>query len=101
VPELDLEEWERICRAEAARTTHPETKALLLKLAAEYSAAATIRDALVDPDERILQDLIARRLLTRAAELDGKAAAPRDPGSILSSGGKPKRGNGRHDPKDQ
>lgn len=35
-------DWARICRAEAGRTLHPESRALLLQMAAEYDLVAEL-----------------------------------------------------------
>jgi hypothetical protein len=67
VPRDDNGEWARICRIQAAWATHPETRRLLLDLAAEFQAASPKPAMAVDPDDRILQQSIADRLTAYAA----------------------------------
>jgi hypothetical protein len=44
-------EWERICRAQAALTTDPKTRALLLELADNYAEWAAKAAETVPPPE--------------------------------------------------
>ena len=58
--------WARRCRIEAARATHPSTRALLLDLAGEYEAILG-KAVIIDPDDIELQDACADCLMALAA----------------------------------
>jgi hypothetical protein len=58
----------RLCRIEAARATHRQTKELLLELASEYDAIAGDTGA-IHPDDPELQAAVADRLHALAEQL--------------------------------
>ena len=64
---IHANEWARICRIEAARTTHGPTRDFLLELADEYEG---INGAAVplDPDGPGVQDAVADRLLAYGSQ---------------------------------
>jgi len=63
----DASEWARICRVEAAWTTHGPTREMLLDLAREFEAISSGPQAKVDPDDPALQQSVADRLMGYAA----------------------------------
>ena len=62
----DEAEWARACRIEAARTTHAQTRDLLLMLAAEYEGLAG-KAVDLHPDDHDVQSAVADRLQASAA----------------------------------
>ena len=67
MPTNDPSEWARICRIEAAWTTHAPTREMLLDLAREFEAISPSAQATVDPDDPALQQSVADRLMGYAA----------------------------------
>lgn len=64
---MDAAKWARRCHIEAARAIHPTTKAFLLEMAAEYEGLSG-ESADIDPDDTELQNAVADRLATLAAQ---------------------------------
>jgi len=64
---IQANDWARICRIEAARTTHGPTRDFLLELADEYEGING-EAVLLDPDDPGVQDSVADRLLAYAAQ---------------------------------
>jgi hypothetical protein len=66
VPSIQPDEWARICRIEAARTTHGPTRTFLLELALEYEGIAG-KAVAINPDDPMIQDAVADRLIALAS----------------------------------
>ena len=65
---IDPKRRARLCRIEAARATHRQTKELLLELATEYDAIAGETDD-IHPDDPELQGAVADRLHALAEKM--------------------------------
>ena len=74
MPTANAAEWARICRIEAARTSDPATREVLLDLAAGYEAIAG-EPANIHPDDAELQQAVADRLMSQARKTSVERSA--------------------------
>lgn len=71
MPRDDSGEWARICRIEAAWTSHPSTRELLLTLAAEFEELMSAANTGEGSGDRQAQEAFANRVLALAARRAG------------------------------